>query len=546
MKKGDKMEENGKSKKVAYAIIAGMLLLLIIVEHFVSHYSDIDNYYISVIINGVYSDEHNFVLFLHPILSFIIKALHGLLPTADWYLIITEFSVLFACFSLSAGWAIYEKYDIKKTGLFCFALFLFVVGTDAVHANFTITTGIINCIAVAVCVFWMLTGKKKLLIFSCALYATSWLYRSDSCELLIPYLLLVFGYAAFRGIREKDALLKKNAFKGGLLLLSIGILMFAGRLIYINHSEYKEGSKYNQARAQIADYYDDGHRVMHILMDTDGVDEEYLINWYETEFKTRESDKKLYLEICRLPYRILKLGYTTLFFACAVFLVLYSYVSERKVINLVTVGLALLGSEIMFTFFGMKSRGIERVAAVIMLGVLLTGATCFLFEQQKENKKLKSVLLIIYSALCVLYMFRGNIFCAPQNAFTALKDNECDVAKEIGYDNTVFVWNVYHLDQEILEKEFYPKGKLYSREFAAKNIADGEWSYGQPYYEDFLEETGVYNPMKRLFEEDNYLYIAKTPVAEQVKEYYDKNDEYEIVIVGYFEGDIPINQFRKK
>ena len=79
------------------------------------------------------------------------------------------------------------------------------------------------------------------------------------------------------------------------------------------------------------------------------------------------------------------------------------------------------------------------------------------------------------------------------------------IFKEYEDNNVIAIHDNWH---GLMEQYFMPQGKLPDSEFLEHNIAAGDWTYGQVYYQNYLKRLGIPNPAKALEEQDHVIYVT--------------------------------------
>ena len=98
------------------------------------------------------------------------------------------------------------------------------------------------------------------------------------------------------------------------------------------------------------------------------------------------------------------------------------------------------------------------------------------------------------------------------------------------------------------ERTFMDQGKLPPKVFFRYYISNGEWYYGQEYYNNLLKEIGLENPLTALFERDD-IYLLDMSKDTLFREFfyvylYDHYGEMTVREVGNINGS-PVFEFRR-
>ena len=99
-------------------------------------------------------------------------------------------------------------------------------------------------------------------------------------------------------------------------------------------------------------------------------------------------------------------------------------------------------------------------------------------------------------------------FVRPQSVFHVEKDVEETPWESTYKEETLYLWQTNEFVQYPV-RSFMNQGKLLPEEFLEHNLCYGEWIYGQVYYQNYMEELGVRNPMRALLGRDETYYVAE-------------------------------------
>lgn len=114
-------------------------------------------------------------------------------------------------------------------------------------------------------------------------------------------------------------------------------------------------------------------------------------------------------------------------------------------------------------------------------------------------------------------------FVRPQSVFHVEKDVEETPWESTYKEETLYLWQTNEFVQYPV-RSFMNQGKLLPEEFLEHNLCYGEWIYGQVYYQNYMEELGVRNPMRALLGRDETYYVAEDNdlVLIWLQEHYDE------------------------
>lgn len=487
-------------------------VLLWISQAYQPVYIDIDNYILSMVLDGLFSSD-NYVLFCSPVLSWMVNLFSWIFPQGDGFRILVLFSMIIAF------WLLFGLFAERSSLLEDFGFFLFMLGfvfiSNLLYANFTIEAGMLSAAGFAGIICCMQIKKVRPWILAASAYCllAGYSLRPSALMLVVPYFVLSVCYLFF---------LKKRMARNWqtvsislmTVLVSVMVPYICGKFVF-SSPEWRQASIYNEARSEFVDYpraesfqsvvqpdhaaplteaaYE-GLKSM-ILLDTDRFDAEYLqaltenlpversaFSWESFSFPF-SSPTGVYLKLS-----ILGIG---LMMICR---------SQNPILTLILILCMITGSFLISFYFWYIQRMPERVAVVLLTGCLLCLWTAAM-SQKKARKGIsfwKMAEFIFLGGLCL-----NNLPFYPleqprqiSDIFTARQDKEPPFHP---FDDGFYIWSVHYMNV-FRKEEFMEKGKLPPDWFMKSNIADGDWYYEQPYYRDYLRHLNINNPLEILAE----------------------------------------------
>ena len=546
-------------------------------------YSGIDNYLISLVTNGVYSNKDNYVIFLHPFLCGSIKWLHNLLPFADVYLLLTEILTaigvwIFSYCTLELSSTYYQKFYSQ---VILYALVMYK--TSRCFDNFTITAVFFFCVGIILIGYALLryNGVHRIRIIVCSILyiAFGYMWRSDAAIMGVPYLGVVLftcyvilwqRNSTYKRPENYTSFIRKDIILHCSCIFIVVMLVFGGLMIIntIVHtsSYYCNAVAYNNTRSYLTDYSQTWAEIADAPNDSNVTENDTKVAatmfLADTENLTLERLQKIaehaskdIIPIPSIEYVYVMLMSMTIF--CPTFAILelvslltilFSKYNRYQKISIILIFLSYCCYSTYFIHIG---RVLPRVYSglyyYIFVAVMIILSERSPLQCINESKTLLqnkcrvvinsfSLIIIIFVSIVQLALVMKH--CKPmQLALTANYNNDNVVDQNWQEDDNLYVWEVYSLD-ETLMKDYMNTGKLYSCNFIKHNIPSGEWIYGQRYFEDYLTWSKIGNPLKALLTRKNTYYVGTDKSIKIVQTYIREHcsDKYNAVRVRDYQG----------
>ncbi len=556
-----KSDSNNTKQKLILSVVLAFILWLS--QTVLPIYTDIDNYGISLILNGEYSNSDNFCCFVNPILSILVKGVDSVLPNADGFVLLMELfmTLAFSIFAYLLLSACHKKINILISWLF---IILINLSLNLFHANFTIYTSIL-CFIGLLGVYLFCKKKVNILValVSVSLFFVGGLFRFESQLLILPFYFL----ACITEIVILRKEIRKHLARYIVVLLVLVICCGGNKIVYnfAHDSEiYQESVKYNSERSKLfdfknSDWEDISSKLEDIgvsqndyeslkeslLADTDIVTADYMreinkISNYNFAQKMSvlpdnfttisfviQTDTSLYLQI----------------FAFIVLLLLLVLLTNCSAIYFFELILSIFGSLTIVTYFAFIGRVPDRVIQSIFLGnwfVLIVAVLSNKFIWKIQTGRLK--ILISGALISVIAFSYYNIDCV--NSVLSCFNSKAGQPEDNVSTSNKYIWETNSYNKYI-QDVYWMNNKLPSNSFMNKNTSDGKWVYGQVCYNEYLSRIGLVNPMKSLVE-DNVYYVSDKERCDSVLTFLHEHYGADIIVREIDKIDnIPVWKFSK-
>lgn len=500
---------------------------------------DMDNYFISLSTNGLYG-ESNYCLFISPLLCGLIGALSSLSSEIDWFMFLSRLIIIGSIVWLLVGVWFVERNAIRRTAILSLALF-FVVDTGLFSANFTVFSGWFAATGIYMLQLYLfnveeVSNKVRGVILSgvVILVASSFLFRWECGLLSLPFFFISVLPISINSRGVGVSRIRLDAMRAHRLpLLVLGILavsISAAQYFVRSLPENASAAQYNSARSSIVDYpirpYDE---LDEALPDVSKNDYELARAWFfgDTEFytadrlnriaeagSTRSSDSLVSLTTIKAAYEILSERPEYLFILASVFL--GALFSTKDCTNQIKLFLAASLTAAIVIYYAYVGRLPFRVLVVLYM---LFSATCLCLSSSASEGRsdlqmstltramgLTISVLVAVAALVSaqrwVESYRSRML--SPNELTKLSEDQNMVSD--GDAEAVFFW-----DSASFVWAHRRAGVLPTRSYLEHNVPMGTWVYGQPYFEEMLERTGISNPVRYLAENDGVYYVCPEP-----------------------------------
>lgn len=526
-------------------------------------YTQVDNYYVSLITNRVF-DLDNYCMFLNPVLCKVIGIMNILMPEADNYTLLSRILILLGiwCISCHIAEAVHKKSELVISYA---VLFVLVINDSLFYDYYTIWSAFYSFVGMVLllsCCREEIRWKK---VFGTLFVIFGFMWRKQGAMLFIPFfcLDLFIKFISYQGQHEsRKRWCKKICRVCSPMFLTVFVLL---SLDYgVQHSEkYRESIMFNNAAGATVDYpmkaYEDVKEILpeisqndyesiqiRLYADTERVDYLYSERIKEAGQTTAVPlDFHGFLESNFILVQLVTGSMKTMFSCMLLFLfIICVLLSHTKWLFKLEALCCYGGAYLIMIYFASVGRVPLRVFNSILYAVF--GIILVLYsggEWGKEYLRIKWLSWLIGVAVIgvALLDIRTYNFVIPQSVFK-VREGADESRWESTYQNEVrYVWMTSEFVERPL-RDFIDQGKFMTDEFLEHNLFVGEWLYGQVYYNNYLNKIGLSNPMKALLEREQTYLVAEdnTMVLTYLKEHFDENVVAQKV--GEIEG-IPIWEF---
>ena len=538
-------------------LLASMCFILCVSTHML--YSEVDNYLISAVVNGIY-DTDNYCLFLNPILCGFVKIVSFLLPRSDALMLIVrlllflEVWVLFYL-SLSTG----NKYQRALN----FSLILYITQIIGCWcANFTLQAAVFAFGGIVLLLLGRENKRKRYFFAGTFLITFGYMMRKEGVLLFVPFVLLEIIL---------DSIVSKNPEKNirwfGAIAVIL-VLLSGVQGITDASDKYANGAAYNKARA-IVDYPSFSWEEVSEQAGNNGItrsEYEGAKNWRlaDTQNITAEKLKTISeigittakpvtvrgaVDVLKIMVGMLFSGNKKVTVLTAINVLLFFNIliccddGGKKI----EAFFAACGAVLIIFYFTYKGRAPERVWVPVHLGLM-----CVLFACSRNITDIhkifsKFIYLLCICILCINFIgdavFSG--FLTPQLSINSRMNADESLLLEL-YEETDRIYIAGIDTPFVIDSTFRFQGKLPTEEYIHHIIPEGSWKYGQVYFNNLLERLNVSNPAEALLNRAHTYYLSNdaVPMLEYLKEHY--GEDISVEQIGTSVDSFPVWQFSRK
>lgn len=485
-------------------------------------YLSSDNMEVAEVVGGMFGDN-NFCQFLHPLLCVLIKPLNSLFPATDVFTTLVHLGIYFT-FSLFlylglesvpavpiSKWTIQDYFIVALIPL---SIAFFSAGVVIWNANYNVQTAFFIFSGLLILAISKRREKRKLwYVFGTLLIAFGFMLRIEAALLFLPFIALKIAIEAI----EQKRFSSRHLVPAVLIIA----LLISSRIVFYNIEPYKSANRYNAVRTDCTDYpmkkwneldhpdilKADYEAAMYWgLADTDVMTADLLEKAAETGGKTEFSVSDGLGPIFEEMWRKLTLSNLYMFamFIMTVLLIVRNVILSGKWRKIESI-LAVLGGFIILLYFTVRGRAPLRVWEPVMFAadyVLISVAL-------HSSSKRQTIDLLFQLFLCIcLWFSAGQVMAHNKWKEPATPLNAKVGADVCGLMDTfdpegIYIWSDW---SRTIPWYFRDIDKLPTREVLEHHIPVGDWTYGQPYFEEFLESIDLENPGKALVESE-HLYL---------------------------------------
>lgn len=543
------------------ALIAVLCWLLYTYSTDMYMYSD--NVDVALVINGYFGNP--LCQYQHPLFCLFVNVLSGFFPSIDMYNAVVHgfifFELIILINLLTGSTFIRQPKEWKMADYAVLALSVMIcaflsAGLNLWRANYTIQAGSFLFIGWLV-LFKKDTQQKHTLttVISTLYVATGYMLRKETGLLFVPFVML---YMAERVLTAQNRMVAIQQLVHYFLPPCLCLLALILSQVALNATEpYVEANRYNAARTAMVDFpVKEWNEEDVAFVGISHMDYTAAENWFFADTDIMKTD---YLERMAAAGRINKYHlnpegflhafqdmwrivaktdvYMSVMAVICILLAVWNMIFQRSWWSKSAALFAVIGAFIIMLYFAFRGRAPLRVWQPVLFGVLFS-EMCLMFKCVREVKAIpRGVLLFLL--FIVFYYSSGQVIAhiefhdKPQNAFTGRVGAEESVYEKTLQSDDLYIWPNWHAT---IPKEFgWKMGKLPTRRVLEHHIPLGDWTYGQPYYTEFLERIGHPNPIRDLVEKDNvYIMSNSQYIVNFLREHY--GDDIELAEAGEVNG----------
>ena len=513
-----------------------------------SFYLSSDNFNVALILNGYYGNPLS--QYQHPLFCCFVWLLSRFFPFADMFTVTTQFLVFLElyCILYQMTGKIFEKKirDWKLDDyLILIASILFCVflsaGINLWQENYTVQAGSFLFIG------WMIIGTIKKrntvwLILSIVFISFGYMLRKEAGLLFIPFIILQIMISIVT-VERGD---KRAVFRHYLFPCGIFVLLILSQIVFISLEPYSSANRYNVARTALVDFpVKSWNGEDEAFSGITRIDYSSATNWFyaDTDIFDAEKMEAMAKAGSKNKYEFSSDGfrsavyemegiarktdvYMSVMVVFCFMVTVWNLITQKPWFLKLISALAVLGAFVILVYFTIRGRAPLRVWRTVLFGVMMVQLSMIHSGTTWPGNKVKTTAVLMLSVL--LYYSAGQVIAHTewhsfQTPLTAMVNVDDSIYEETYQDDALYIWVSWH---GTIPRYFGNMGKLPTRRVIEHNISLGDWTSGQPYYEEFLERIGHPNPIRDLAEGKNtYLMFGSETVQEFLRFHYDENAE---------------------
>lgn len=519
-----------------------------------------DNVGVAVVLNGYFGSP--LCQYQHPLFCYVVSLLSQMFSSADMYMVIVHIFILIelmAFVMVMTGkpfqkklkeWLIQDYLIVMLSILTCF---FFSAGLNLWCANYTVQAASFVFTGWTV-LFWAEHNGKSFrwIVLGTGLALIGYMLRKEAALLFVPFVALMVLHDV---ITETNKKMVYQRIKSYLLpVCVIGLLLFISQVIFDSIEPYATAKRYNDARTALVDYPSiiwrndetfagikeadyNGLRIW-MLSDTDIYNADYLATMAKagttslyplTLYGIQQALREMFVTAVQTDVYMLVMVLAT------VIITAWNLFASKPIWSKVIATCGILGAFIILFYYTIIGRALLRLWQPVIFATLTLEIAVVIRGANACKIWAKNILAFL---LCIcLYYSAGQVFAhaelhEPQTVLNSRIDADDSVYTMTFDDDSLFIWRKW---QNTVPKHFADMGKLPTKRVLEHNIALGDWTYGQPYYLEFLEEIGHPNPIRDLVEKDNvYIMSNLSYIIDFLREHY--GEDINLVEAGEVSG----------
>ena len=512
-------------KKSLPAAIVMTLICYLVFLFFCPLYDSTDSLMAAIIIDGLFS-ENKLSQFQHPLLCSVIRPLSRFFPASDMFTVTLHIMVAAGIFLVSYfGLQRFMEKPLKSWRLEDYTLVLILLlgvfflsaGMNIWNCNYTITAGAL--VFMGLLLLSPLDRSAASCVAGTALIACGFMLRKESGLLFLPFAGLEIIVSLIEAPEHREKTI--NRYLPCLLVIT---LLLGSRTLLYSTEPYATASRYNAARTAIMDF--PMKSASQVADAINPIDYTAALDWTFADTKIMNVDmleqiaevgsQNAYSMSWAGMQSMLSHMKQTLFHTNLYMLILTIITVQILIRNLLFCGagrkieslLAVFGAFLILAYFTFRGRAPMRVWEPVLLAantVLINSASSSKSENRNPGSAAGNTVFLLLIAV-TLWFSAGQVMAYAERN----KELHTALTARVGADDSeyaetfdsLYIWPNWH---GTVPTYFEHTGKLPSQRVIDHNIALGDWTYGQPYYQKYLERIGAENPVQLLVEGKAYV-----------------------------------------
>lgn len=527
-----------------------------------------DNVGVAIVLNGYFGSP--LCQYQHPLFCVIVNLLSRVFSSADMYMVTVHIFIFIELIAIMMiltdqpfqkklkNWIIHDYVIVILSVLTCFYL---SAGLNLWCANYTVQAASFIFSGLVV-LFWAKHNRESLrwIALGTIMSSVGYMLRKEAGLLFIPFVALAVIHDVITDKEKKEAFHRIRVFL--MPVCVIVCLLFISQTIFDSIEPYATAKRYNDARTALVDYPSiiwrndesfagikeadyNGLRIW-MLADTDIYNADYLDAMAKagtttlyplTGYGLQQALREMFVTAAQTDVYMLVMILVT------VIITVWNILAAKGTWSKVIAICGILGSFIILLYYTIVGRALLRVWQPVIFAALTLEITITIRGADTCRLWVKNALAFL---LCsCLYYSAGQVFAhaelhEPQTVLNS-RINAEDSAYATTFDeDSLFIWRKW---QNTIPKHFADMGKLPTKRVLEHNIALGDWTYGQPYYLEFLEEIEHSNPLRDLVEKDNvYIMSDLSYIINFLREHY--GEDINLVEAGEVNGSTAYRAIR--
>lgn len=488
-------------------------------------YPDEDNYYISIVVNGLFDDVGE-CQFLHPLLCRLLHGLSILLPAADSFALTGRILAFLKIFWLT-DLLQKEKPDPLVLAAAILLLLFASLELDLFNCNFTLQAS--SCAATGMLSLAYAQRHERARreqVVGVLFLAVGFMWRREAALLTVPYLLLDTVCGVFSAENRSTALRKACRILAPCLLLTAALWLSDAAMR--SDEAHRLAKEYSGSRAVIADFPMWPWKRVEERANGELTEADYYASQWWILFDTEKMNTELFRKISAIGSKT-AYPFTICGARDAAASARTTIVQNKQILRtgILLAGLSLtgllilpgwrrleillscLGTLAILLFFVMLGRVTWLAVLTIPLGL-----TLYVSAADRENcGERRSRVFASAAAALALYGLAaaapGLKPIEPQFALNARRNADESAFSALVDSDAVYVW--HKMESRALGGHV-EAGKLPSKKLLSHIVSTGDWTYGQIYFKTHLERLGIPNPAAALLERDDVFLVSHDPV----------------------------------